>query len=571
MTTDTRSTVLLKHHLKALRLPTVLAECEKVARRCAADNVDHLVFLLQVVELELIERERKAAERRLKAARFPAPKTLDEFDFAARPSVNKPLLLDLARGDYLGKRENVLFVGPSGTGKTHLATALGMAACAQGKRVRFWRVAGSPLTELTNDLGRILLCHDGADLTDAQLLTRFIERGDEAAFEALVRRHASMVLGVCRRVLRNSHDAEDPFQVVFLVLAQKAASVRPREAVASWLYGVARKAALKARAAAARRREHQVHELPEPPPREVPGEDLRPLLESELTRLPDKYRAVVVLCDLEGRSRRDAARLLGWPEGTVCGRLARARALLARRLGRSVAVVGASLTTLAAADPAPAGVPSTLLTVVLRSASPHTASAAAVSPHILTLVRGVRRALWLGKLKVVVAVLAVAGLLGTSLGLAGRTLRFGPGAVPGSDEAVASAAQAHAGPAGIRTDPQQLQGVWQLVWLVNDGNQVPDNEVRDVRLELTDTVFRSDCAGPLFRESTYTTDPTRDPKWLDLTSRGNIEPHVCQAIYRFEGDQLILCYPRSGVERPARFESTPGSGWTLTRWLRVGN
>ena len=132
--------MLLKHHLKALKLPTVGSECEKVAQRRAAENVDHLGFLLQVVELELIERERKAAERRPRAARFPAPKTLDEFDFAARPGINKPLLLDLARGDYIAKRENVLFVGPSGTGKTHLATALGMAACAQGKRVRFWRV-----------------------------------------------------------------------------------------------------------------------------------------------------------------------------------------------------------------------------------------------------------------------------------------------------------------------------------------------------------------------------------------------------------------------------------------------
>jgi len=138
--TDTKSTVLLKHHLKALRLPTVLAECEKVAKQCADENVDHLGFLLNLLELELIERDRKASERRLKAARFPAPKTLDEFDFTARPSVNKPQLLDLVRGDYVTKRENVLLVGPSGTGKTHLATALGMAACAQGKRVRFWRV-----------------------------------------------------------------------------------------------------------------------------------------------------------------------------------------------------------------------------------------------------------------------------------------------------------------------------------------------------------------------------------------------------------------------------------------------
>lgn len=155
--TDTKSTVLLKHHLKALRLPTVLAECEKVAKQCAADNIDHLGFLLHLLELELIERDRKAAERRLKAARFPAPKTLDEFDFAARPSVNKPQLLDLVRGDYLTKRENILLVGPSGTGKTHLATALGMAACAQGKRVRFWRVTELITTLREADQERQLL------------------------------------------------------------------------------------------------------------------------------------------------------------------------------------------------------------------------------------------------------------------------------------------------------------------------------------------------------------------------------------------------------------------------------
>jgi DNA replication protein DnaC len=136
----TKSTVLLKHHLKALKLPTMHGECEKVAARAAKENVDHLGFLLQLCELELIERERRAAERRLKAAKFPTHKTLEEFDFKARPSVNKPLLLELLRGDYLGKQENVLFVGNSGTGKTFLATVLGMAACAQGRRVRFWRV-----------------------------------------------------------------------------------------------------------------------------------------------------------------------------------------------------------------------------------------------------------------------------------------------------------------------------------------------------------------------------------------------------------------------------------------------
>ena len=111
------------------------AECEKISQRCAADNADHLAFLLQLCELELLERERKAAERRLKAARFPTTKLLDEFDFAARPSVNKPLLLELIKGEYLDRRENLLLVGPSGTGKSHLATALGMSAYSQGKSV----------------------------------------------------------------------------------------------------------------------------------------------------------------------------------------------------------------------------------------------------------------------------------------------------------------------------------------------------------------------------------------------------------------------------------------------------
>jgi len=140
MSTETKSTVLLKHHLKILKLPTMNAECEKIAVRAAQDNIDHLAFLLQLCELELIERERKAAERRLKAARFPGHKLLDEFDFQARPSVNKPLLLQLIQGDYLEQRENILLVGPSGTGKTHLAISLGIAACGQGKKVRFFRV-----------------------------------------------------------------------------------------------------------------------------------------------------------------------------------------------------------------------------------------------------------------------------------------------------------------------------------------------------------------------------------------------------------------------------------------------
>lgn len=113
-TLEAKSLVLLKHHLKALRLPTVSTECEKVAAQAAADNADHLTYLLQLLELELLDREKRSAERRLKAARFPTIKTLDTFDFAARPSVNKMLIAELARCEYIDKRENVLMIGNPG-------------------------------------------------------------------------------------------------------------------------------------------------------------------------------------------------------------------------------------------------------------------------------------------------------------------------------------------------------------------------------------------------------------------------------------------------------------------------
>jgi DNA replication protein DnaC len=156
---EQKSLVLLKHHLKALRLPTVASECEKVAARCATDNADHLTYLLQVLELELLDREKRSAERRLKAARFPTLKTLDTFDFAARPSVNKMLIGELVRCEYIDKRENVLLIGNPGTGKSHLATALAAEACARGYRVRFFRTTElvTALIEARNELSFLRL------------------------------------------------------------------------------------------------------------------------------------------------------------------------------------------------------------------------------------------------------------------------------------------------------------------------------------------------------------------------------------------------------------------------------
>src|SRR3974390_320977 len=124
--------LLLKHHLKQLKLPTFLAEYEKQARECAQAAIDHAGYLLRLAELELIERERRMVERRIRAAKFPAVKSLDTFDFMAIPSLNKMLVLELARGEYILRRENVIALGNSGTGKSHIALALGLAACQRG-------------------------------------------------------------------------------------------------------------------------------------------------------------------------------------------------------------------------------------------------------------------------------------------------------------------------------------------------------------------------------------------------------------------------------------------------------
>ena len=133
--------VLLEHHLKQLRLPTFLREYDKVARQCAAESVDYPRYLLRLTEQELLDRERRATERRIHQARFPVVKSLDTFEFLAIPSLNKALVLELARCEFLLRQENVLLLGNSGTGKTHLALALGLSACQRGHRVRFTTAA----------------------------------------------------------------------------------------------------------------------------------------------------------------------------------------------------------------------------------------------------------------------------------------------------------------------------------------------------------------------------------------------------------------------------------------------
>lgn len=137
---EAKTTVLLEHHLKVLKLPTVLREYAPVAAACSLDKADYATYLLRLTERELLDRERRAADRRLQAARLPVVKTFDTFEFASQPSLNEALVRELMRGQYIADHENVLIVGNSGTGKTHLATALAFSACAQGRKVRFYTV-----------------------------------------------------------------------------------------------------------------------------------------------------------------------------------------------------------------------------------------------------------------------------------------------------------------------------------------------------------------------------------------------------------------------------------------------
>src|SRR4051812_37181064 len=170
--------------------------------------------------------------------------------------------------------------------------------------------------------------------SDGALVEAFVRRRDEAAFEALLRRHGPMVLGVCRRILHNEADAQDAFQATFLVLVRKAASIRPRGMVSNWLFGVARNTAVKAKTMIHQRRtkEKEAGTLQKPPAADGGWGQVQELLDEELGRLPDKYRVPILLCDLEGKTAKEAARHLGWPQGTVSTRLAQGRRMLAKGL-----------------------------------------------------------------------------------------------------------------------------------------------------------------------------------------------------------------------------------------------
>ncbi|HEY7315265.1 MAG TPA: sigma-70 family RNA polymerase sigma factor [Gemmataceae bacterium] len=275
---------------------------------------------------------------------------------------------------------------------------------------------------LLAQLRRVALHPTGERSSDGQLLEFFIVRRDEAAFEMLLRRHGPMVRGVCLRVLGNAHDADDAFQATFLVLVRKASSVRPRESVGNFLYGVAYRTALEVRKRRTRQRARETSLRDPPQPANESADlrhELRAILDREVSRLSDKYRLPVVLCELEGRSRKEVARQLAIPEGTLSSRLATARKKLAVRLARyGLAISAAALATLFAESTAPASVPAALSMTTTKAALLMAAGPAAgvVSTTVLTLTEGVLKAMFIAKLKTATVVLCGAAVLGLGTG-----------------------------------------------------------------------------------------------------------------------------------------------------------
>jgi RNA polymerase sigma factor (sigma-70 family) len=305
------------------------------------------------------------------------------------------------------------------------------------------------LEPLLRNIRRLLAQSTAGSLTDGNLLERFAQRHEQTAFTALVERHGAMVWSVCRRLLTDEHEAEDAFQASFLVLARRAASIRQPGSLASWLYGVTYRVALKARSRAGRRRQLE-QPLREPTPdtsdgTAAPGmeaalRELRSVMDEELLRLPPKYRDPLVLCYFEGKTKDEAAKELGWPEGTVSGRLARGRELLRRRLtGRGLAFSTALMATLLTQAHGSAAVPSALLSATVQAAlTAGTGQAAAVSATVIALVEGVLRDMFQTKLKFMtlgVLALALLGILGGIVsqrwsGVAQTSARAGESAAP---------------------------------------------------------------------------------------------------------------------------------------------
>ncbi len=454
-------------------------------------------------------------------------------------------------------------------------------------------MANSPMSKFLQNLRRASLRRDEAGLSDGQLLDAYIRDREEAAFAALVRRHGPMVWGVCRRVLGDERDAEDAFQAAFLVLVRKAASIVPREKVANWLYGVARQTAVKARAMAVRRkvREKQVKTMPEPAaPEQDNGHDLLPLLDRELSRLPDKYRTAIVLCDLEGKKHKEAAQQLGCPEGTLSARLARGRAMLAKRLARHGSAVTGGVLATGLSQSASAGVPASVVSSTIKAASLFAAGQAAatgvIAPTVATLVEGVLRTMLLSKLKIATAVLFVASTAVLTCGaLATRQQPAPPGDVkaeaqtkpvepPKEDKDKLQEPRRQVAK-DAKDDLKLFNGSWKVVALEDEGRKAPSEALKGMRWSFNGAEVQMHDPHAGRAKASVKLDSSKTPKQIDLAmleSPGSWNGKTLQGIFTFEKDRLIICLrdpPAAEKGRPKEFKTEANSGLGMIALERI--
>jgi RNA polymerase sigma factor (sigma-70 family) len=415
-----------------------------------------------------------------------------------------------------------------------------------------------------------------ADPPDADLLADFVARRDEAAFAAIVRRHGPMVLGVCRRVTGDPHDADDAFQATFLVLATRAGSLRAGGGLGGWLHGVAYRTARRLRATRCRRRSKETPMSR--PPQPAAGEsrdDLLPLLDEELARLPDLYRVPTVLCELEGRPRKEVARLLGIPEGTLSSRLAAGRKRLAERLTRR-GVAGAAAALSIAVRDARAAIPTPVLTSTARAAArvaSGQAAGALVPARVADLATGVLKSMFLTRLKVGAALLLAAGCVGVALAVPVPADDPKP---PPKDKTAPLKGVAPAPAAGAES--AALLGTWKVV-SVRTADAVgvvrrPDYTAAETAFAGATWTITDDTIlvqlGDEKRESKYRRLPSAKPPALDVTPPvfpAAEKDGTSRAIYRVDGDRLTVCFAPPGADRPADF-NRPGTGFVFVIELR---
>jgi RNA polymerase sigma factor (sigma-70 family) len=433
-------------------------------------------------------------------------------------------------------------------------------------------MAGGQLTSVLTHLRRLIAGGDVPARSDADLLGLFLDRQDGDAFTQLVRRHGPMVWNVCVRVLHHTHDAEDAFQATFLVLARKARSIRKQPSLASWLYGVAYRTAVRTRNRRQQERERAMQLATNLTPNPLPGAgrgqgegsadwlELRPILDEEVNQLPEKYRSPVVLCYLQGQTHEEAARELGWPKGTVAGRLARARDLLRARLARrGLAVTSTSMVLVIAQNAASATVPETLFVTVPPAALAFGAGATAAATAA-AIAEGVLHTMLLAKLRI--AAIVCVGVMLVALG--GGTIAYKALAAndtttrrnSGSGVALVDGAAGENEVVKPKLDQELLLGSWTVV---KRGEHVSVGE----RVTFTpDRVLLHFGPSTTF-SCKYAMDATKTPKTMDIHGAENgtginpVDPY--QAIYHLDGDDLQLAIGTPS-ERPKDFAAAEKAG-----------